>query len=134
MTTRLRPEPAAANDVADRRTRTALWLAAGGAVVCLAATINDWPVDDVGSLPRPPVRVGLDPNTAAWFELAQLPGLGERTARSIVAYRERRETGPKGRRAVYLTPGDLNLVPGIGRRTVQRIRPFLLFGISDSEG
>lgn len=75
--------------------------------------------------------VALDPNTAEWFELAQLPGLGESDARRIVAHRQRSMASRRGEEYVFLAPGDLNLVPGIGRRTVQRTRPFLRFEMSD---
>ncbi len=136
MSTWTRQEPVdPVAGISDRRTRTASVLAAVGAGICLVITINGhFAGEDRSAVPRPPVRVGLDPNTAAWFELAQLPGLGEQTARNIVAFRERRHDSPNGGKTAYLGPGDLNLVPGIGRRTVQRIRPFLLFGISDSGG
>lgn len=71
------------------------------------------------------VQTGLNPNTATWFELAQLPGLGETAGRAIVAYREeqRRVTT----QPVFKNPADLEPVPGIGARTIARIAPHLRF-------
>ena len=60
----------------------------------------------------------VDVNRAAWHELAQLPGIGEVTARKIVA--SRKNQGP------FVDPDDLQRVRGIGPKTVERIRPYLL--------
>ncbi len=63
------------------------------------------------------VSGGLDLNRAAWFELAQLPGVGESLARRIVDYREN-----AGR---PLRVRDLIAVKGIGPRTLDRIAAYL---------
>ena len=60
----------------------------------------------------------VDINRAAWPELAQLPGIGEVTARKIVASREKEGS--------FADHDDLQRVRGIGAKTVARIRPFLL--------
>ena len=60
----------------------------------------------------------VDVNRAAWHELAQLPDIGEVTARKIVA--SRKSQGP------FADPDDLQRVRGIGPKTVERIRPYLL--------
>jgi len=60
----------------------------------------------------------VDVNRAQWSELAQLPGIGETIARRIVASRE--EEGP------YLGQEDLRRVRGIGPKTMERLRPYLL--------
>jgi len=63
-------------------------------------------------------RFQLDVNAADWPELAQLPGIGPTLAGRIV---ESRETeGP------FLDHEDLQRVRGIGPKTLQKIRPFLL--------
>src|SRR6185436_934751 len=36
------------------------------------------------------IQTRVNPNDAMWYELAQLPGLGESAGRAIVAYREER--------------------------------------------
>lgn len=60
----------------------------------------------------------VDLNHAAWPELAQLPRIGELTARKIVASRE--DDGP------FANIKDLQRIRGIGLKTVARIRPYLL--------
>lgn len=71
------------------------------------------------------IQTGIDPNTATWVELAQLPGLGETAGRAIVAYREDRLRA--GSRPVFRDASDLEPVPGIGPSTIARIGPHLRF-------
>jgi len=60
----------------------------------------------------------VDINSADWPELAQLPGIGETLARRIV---ESRQTdGP------FLGHDDLRRIRGIGPKTVERLRPYLV--------
>jgi len=63
-------------------------------------------------------RYLVDINQAEWPELAELPGVGEGLARRIVAERVER-----GRFADH---EDLRRVPGIGPRTLERLKPYLL--------
>jgi competence ComEA-like helix-hairpin-helix protein len=58
----------------------------------------------------------IDLNRAPWHELVNLPGIGEKRAREIVSDREAR--GP------FSGPDELDRVPGIGPKTVRRIREF----------
>lgn len=68
---------------------------------------------------RPPEEFfAVEVNSATWVEWAQLEGLGETLARRIVDDRD--EHGP------FQSPDDLLRVRGIGRRTLERIRPFLV--------
>ncbi|MEM9186694.1 MAG: helix-hairpin-helix domain-containing protein [Planctomycetota bacterium] len=60
----------------------------------------------------------IDVNQAEWPELAQLPEVGEVLARRIVEHRGR--NGPFKRRA------DLLAVRGIGDKTLERFRNYLL--------
>lgn len=60
----------------------------------------------------------VDLNAADWPEFAQLPGLGETLARRIVDYRA--VHGP------FRSVEDLRNVPGIGKKTLERIAPFLV--------
>jgi competence protein ComEA len=60
----------------------------------------------------------VDINRADWPEMVQLPGLGETLARRIIA--DRQEHGP------FRDIDDLNRVDGIGLRTLERIRPYLM--------
>jgi hypothetical protein len=60
---------------------------------------------------------GLDLQRAAWYELAQLPGIGEGLARRMVEYRDRLPEP--------IEVSDLRGVKGIGVKTLQRIGPLL---------
>jgi DNA uptake protein ComE-like DNA-binding protein len=73
--------------------------------------------------PLPPLRI--DPNTAPWEDLAALPGLGERTARRIVAYRQTRQT--RGESVLFHRPEDLDPIEGIGPRLIEELSPHLRF-------
>jgi len=69
------------------------------------------------------VRLGVDPNTAPWWELTALPGVGEATAGNIVAYRDARPgAGPVFRQLLDLEP-----VPRVGSKTLRRFAPHLRF-------
>jgi competence ComEA-like helix-hairpin-helix protein len=84
-----------------------------------------------GSASEAPSRVqtGVNPNDATWYELAQLPGLGESAGRAIVAFREeRRQTTSQ---PVFKSAADLEPVPGIGPRTIERIAAHLRFDCID---
>jgi competence protein ComEA len=63
-------------------------------------------------------RYLVDINTAQWPELAELPDLGETLARRIVE--SRAEAGPFGDHR------DLLRVNGIGPRTLEKLRPYLM--------
>jgi competence protein ComEA len=63
-------------------------------------------------------RFQVDLNAAEWPELAQLPGIGETLARRIVESRE--AEGP------FLDQDDLQRVHGIGPKTLDEVRPYLL--------
>ena len=93
------------------------------ACVCLSgfALIGGWllvqsrpaglvPLDQVQPMP---VTFRLDVNRAAWPELAQLPGIGQRLAQRIVESRQ--VDGP------FRSVDDLQRVPGIGPKTIARV-------------
>ena len=60
----------------------------------------------------------VDINRADWPEMLQLPGVGETLARRIIS--DRRTNGP------FRGIEDLDRVDGIGLRTLERMRPYLL--------
>jgi competence protein ComEA len=64
------------------------------------------------------VKYLVDVNKADWPEIVQLPGLGETLARRILS--DRQENGP------FRDIDDLNRVDGIGLRTLERVRPYLI--------
>ncbi len=63
-------------------------------------------------------RYLVDINKAEWPELAELPDIGETMARRIVESRETQ--GP------YRDHEDLRRVRGIGPRTLEKMKPYLL--------
>ena len=63
-------------------------------------------------------RYQVDVNRANWPEMIQLPGLGKVLAGRILANRQ--ENGP------FRQLEDLTRVSGIGPKTLERIRPYLL--------
>lgn len=63
-------------------------------------------------------RFQVDVNTAEWPELAQLPSIGPTLARRIV--QSRTEEGP------FPDHESLKRVRGIGPKTLEEIRPYLL--------
>jgi competence protein ComEA len=63
-------------------------------------------------------RFQVDINRADWPEMIQLPGIGETLARRVIL--ERTENGP------FLDLDELTRVNGIGLRTLERVRPYLL--------
>jgi competence ComEA-like helix-hairpin-helix protein len=68
----------------------------------------------------------IDPNTASWADLAALPGLGEKRAKDIVAFREEsRRYAPSG--VVFARPEDMLKVKGIGLAMLESVRPHLAF-------
>jgi len=84
-------------------------------------------------LTRQDVQIRINPNTATWWELCELPGIGEVKARAIVAFREefraeaRRENPRAALPPAFQTPEDLDQVKGIGPATVEKMRPLLSF-------
>jgi len=60
----------------------------------------------------------VDINRADWPEFIQLPGLGKKLAGRILT--DRQENGP------FHELEDLERVSGIGPKTLERIRPYLL--------
>ena len=68
----------------------------------------------------------IDPNTAEWTDLAALPGIGEKRARDIVAYREGTKREAPGR-VVFARREDLLRIKGIGPAMLEALDPYLIF-------
>lgn len=66
----------------------------------------------------------LDPNTCSADSLCLLPGIGPALAQRIIAAREQGVHFARAR--------DLQVVRGIGPRTIERLEPYLVFSQSDS--
>ena len=78
------------------------------------------------------VHARIDPNTATVEEWTRLPGVGERLARKIVAYRDEQRVfvtprPSEGVPIVFRTATDLKVVPGLNAALIERIVPHLAF-------
>ncbi len=78
---------------------------------------------DIDQSPRWEIGLLVDVNSADWPELSLLPNIGEVLARRIVESRQ--QEGP------FASHEQLRRVPGIGPRTLEAIRPYLV-PIADS--
>ena len=70
-----------------------------------------------GAQEAEPYRLRVDINRDPWQRITLVPGIGERTAKSIVARRE--EHGP------FRSLDELQAVHGIGPRRLEQWRPHL---------
>ena len=77
------------------------------------------------------VRERIDPNTASAASLRRLPGIDSALARAVVDYR--RQAG-RGNIPAFRTIDDVDDVPGIGPRKLQRIRPSLTVHAAPTPG
>ena len=68
----------------------------------------------------------IDPNTADTQALSALPGIGEKRARDIIAYRDRVKAEQPGR-PVFERPADLLRIKGIGMAMLTGMEPYLIF-------
>ena len=74
------------------------------------------------------LRTGLaiDPNSAPWYEFTAIPGIGDVKAHAIVEYRTEHAPHTADGRAFRQTV-DLENVYGIGPKTAEKMRRFLVF-------
>ena len=99
---------------------------AAGVAVALAALALGWAWPqwfgngwvDIDRAEPLAVEFKIDINTADWPEIALLPNVGEQLARRIVA--DRAENGP------FKDVDELDRVRGIGSKTLESMRPYLL--------
>jgi competence protein ComEA len=81
------------------------------------------PQPGVRQTPRRPVIFPINLNTAKMEEFTELPGIGEKLAERIVAYRR-----VHGR---FRTVEDLREVKGIGKKRMERLRPLITITAHD---
>lgn len=114
-----------------RRQRAVL----AGAVLILAAGFFVRAIRNPKHVDDPPGLMGdrahslatrIDPNTADWPAWAGLPLIGEKRAKEIVAYREQWLVDHPDE-TPFAKAEDLTRVKGIGKATVEALRPFLIF-------
>ena len=106
----------------------AAWLAIGACGMALAWVGRGGLTGQLVSIDRvPPIeyRVALEINRADWPELTLLPGISRTMALRIV--RHRGESGP------FRTADDLQRIPGIGPKTVAKLRPYLKVDASTAD-
>lgn len=109
-------------------------LTAGQLTILITAPLFAWLAVSIPRRPDVPaptqpgcrsalVRSQIDPNSAPWWELTALPGIGATKAKRIVDYRRSHQ----GEQPAFRQPADLDPVPGIGPKTIQQIAPRLAF-------
>ncbi|KJE26157.1 competence ComEA helix-hairpin-helix repeat region domain protein [Geobacillus kaustophilus] len=100
------------NLAAKVRDEMMIYVPAKGEAAPASETTGAAPKDEAGIGPQVAV------NTATEEELMQLPGIGPAKAKAIIAYRE--EHGP------FRRAEDLLNVTGIGEKTLEKLKPYLL--------
>ena len=103
---------------------TTLTLVLGVRLSCNRTFIDD-PQPDV-SARMSDLADRMDPNTATWQEFAAIPGVGEKKAQAIVAFREKWVQDHPDKPA-FATPQDLHAVKGIGPATISNMSRYLIF-------
>jgi competence protein ComEA len=117
------PPPPTPTDalIRPRERRTATMLTAG-ALTLLAAGwwrhAGDAGTIDIDRATPLTAKFQVNVNQADWPELMQLPGVGRTLAERLIAEREER--------GAFQSVAELTRVDGIGPRTIERIRPYLL--------
>lgn len=59
----------------------------------------------------------IDLNTAGYYDLMRLPGIGEKRARSILDWREKN--------GGFSAPDQLTEISGIGEKTLEKLLPYI---------
>lgn len=101
---------------------TALAILAVASIWAWGAWRRGW--IEIDAAPRGSVEYQIDLNSADWPEFAQLPLVGETLARRIVEHRQKQ--GP------YRNVDELLRVQGLGKKTLDRVRPYLTLTPRDS--
>lgn len=118
------PSPPTPSDalIRPRERRTATVLTAGAlalmAVVWWRHAGDAGGMIDIDRAAPLTAKFQVNVNQADWPELMQLPGVGRTLAERMIAEREER--------GAFQSVEELTRVDGIGPRTIERIRPYLL--------
>ncbi|MBA3482737.1 MAG: helix-hairpin-helix domain-containing protein [Pirellulales bacterium] len=115
-------QPPPNNFLQPRDQRTVGILAAGILAVLAAVWVrhggNRGGIIEIDRAPPLTAKFQVDVNRAEWPEFIQLPGIGPTLAQRLVEEREAN--------GAFRELEDLSRVGGIGPRTLERIRPYLL--------
>jgi len=95
--------------------KTVFW---AGVFLCICFVLSM--AGDFREVSRSEIDSKLNPNTASVYELSQLPSIGPAKAMAMEDYR-------RGKKKAFETPDDIEKVKGIGRKTVEKIKPWLKF-------
>ena len=125
-----RPAEPPPNDFLRPREQRSVAILAAGALALLAAVWwrhggHRGEVIDIDRAPPLMAKFQVDVNKADWPELIQLPGIGPTLAQRLVDDREQK--------GAFRDFEDLSRVSGLGPRTLERIRPYLLPIPKDSD-
>lgn len=71
------------------------------------------------------VQDHINPNRETWISLARLPGIGRGRAMEIVRFREHYQN--LHQQDPFRRAEDLTRVPGIGDKTIEKIKSYLVF-------
>ncbi len=71
------------------------------------------------------VQDRINPNRETWISLARLPGIGKVRAMEIVQFREHYQS--LHQQDPFRRAKDLTQVPGIGDKTIEKIKSYLVF-------
>jgi competence ComEA-like helix-hairpin-helix protein len=85
-------------------------------------------LDEPAVLHGQPIRLPtrIDPNTATAEQLTRIPHLGDKLAAKIIDYREARKPLTPDN-IVFHAAEDLSHISGLGRKTLDQLRPYLQF-------
>ena len=116
-------EPSPPNNILRPREQRTVAVLLAGALALLAAIWwrhggHRGGVVDIDRAPPLVAKFQVDVNRAEWPELIQLPGIGPTLAQRLVEVRE--QNGP------FRDIEELSRVRGLGPRTLERIKPYLL--------
>jgi competence protein ComEA len=115
------PQPP--NDLLRPREQRTVAVLAGGVLAIMAAIWwrhggHRGGVVDIDRAPPLVAKFQVDVNRAEWPELIQLPGIGPTLAQRLIDEREQN--------GAFRDLEDLSRVSGLGPRTLERIKPYLL--------
>lgn len=115
------PQPP--NDLLRPREQRTVAVLAGGVLAIMAAIWwrhggHRGGVVDIDRAPPLVARFQVDVNRAEWPELIQLPGIGPTLAQRLIDEREQN--------GAFRDIEDLSRISGLGPRTLERIKPYIL--------